>query len=86
MEIPICNGIERIKDENGKKLHSAQKPERLLEYVLLTSTNKGDIVLDPSAGTGTTACVAKKHGRKLVVIEKEERYISYIKKRLGLHD
>ncbi len=50
--LPICNGKERLRDENGKKLHSTQKPIELLKRVILTSTKEGDIILDPVAGTG----------------------------------
>jgi modification methylase len=50
--IPICNGAERLK-ENGQKAHPTQKPEALLYRVLLATTEKGDVVLDPFFGTGT---------------------------------
>lgn len=79
--LPICNGSERIK-KNGKKVHSTQKPESLLYRVLLASTNKGDFVLDPFLGTGTTAVVAKKMGRNYFGIEKEKKYFKTAKQRL----
>jgi len=56
--LPICNGAERLK-KNGKKVHSTQKPESLLHRVLLASSNKNDLILDPFLGSGTTATVAK---------------------------
>ena len=56
--LPICNGNERLK-EKGKKVHSTQKPESLLHRILLSSSNKNDLVLDPFLGSGTTAVVAK---------------------------
>jgi DNA modification methylase len=80
--IPICTGKERLKDENGKKLHPTQKPEELLRRVILVSTNEGDIVLDPVAGTGTTGVVAKKLGRHYIMIEREEKYVRGMLKRL----
>ena len=52
--LPICNGAERLK-KNGKKVHSTQKPESLLHRVLLASSNKDDMILDPFLGSGTTA-------------------------------
>ena len=52
---------ERLK-KNGKKLHSTQKTESLLHRIILATTNKGDSILDPFLGTGTTAVVAKKLG------------------------
>lgn len=70
---PICTGTERIK-ENGKKVHSTQKPEGLLYRILLASTQPGDVILDPFFGSGTTGAVAKKLGRHWIGIEKEESY------------
>jgi DNA modification methylase len=80
--IPICNGSERIKDSNGKKAHSTQKPEELLKRIILAATEEGHIVLDPFGGTGTTAAVAKKLNRKWVTIEREEKYCELIEERL----
>ena len=80
--IPLCRGTERLKDETGKKLHSTQKPEALLERIILVSTKPGDIILDPMAGTGTTGYVAKKLGRHFIMIEKVERYVKAAEKRL----
>ena len=71
--IPICNGKERLK-KNGKKVHSTQKPEALLHRIILATTNKGDAIFDPFLGTGTTAVVAKKLGRKYFGIEKDKKY------------
>ena len=79
--LPICNGKERLKD-NGKKVHSTQKPEALLHRILLASSNKNDLVLDPFLGSGTTAVVAKKLQRNFIGIEQDKEYISLAKKRL----
>ena len=81
-QIPLCTGNERIKDENGKKAHSTQKPEELLKRVILSSSSEGDLVLDPFSGSGTTCAVAKKLNRKSIGIEKEAKYIEISKKRL----
>jgi modification methylase len=72
---PICNGGERLKGEDGKKVHPTQKPEALLHRVLMSSTKPGDVVLDPFFGTGTTGAVAKRLGRNFVGIEREQDYI-----------
>ncbi|WP_418593565.1 site-specific DNA-methyltransferase [Ponticoccus sp. (in: a-proteobacteria)] len=72
--LPICNGGERLKDENGDKAHPTQKPESLLHRVLVGSTNPGDVVLDPFFGTGTTGAVAKMLGRDFIGIEREAAY------------
>lgn len=80
--IPLCSGNERIKDENGNKAHSTQKPFELL-YRIITSTSKaGDIVLDPFFGSGTTGAVAKRLRRSFIGIEKEEKYIKIATKRI----
>ena len=79
--LPICNGKERLKDK-GKKVHSTQKPEALLYRILLASTNKNDLVLDPFLGSGTTAVVAKKLGRIFYGIEKEKKYFEAANKRI----
>ena len=73
--LPICSGRERLK-KNGKKIHSTQKPESLIHRIILASTNKGDNILDPFLGTGTTAVVAKKLGREYFGIEKDKNYFS----------
>ena len=80
--IPICSGGERIKDSNGNKIHSTQKPEALLYRVLLSSSKKDDIILDPFFGTGTTGAVAKKLGRNFIGLEREDIYINAAKKRI----
>lgn len=78
----LCTGNERLKDENGLKLHSTQKPLSLLEKIVLASSKEGDLILDPFFGTGTTGVAAKKYGRHYIGIEKNEKYIFYAKKRL----
>ena len=72
--IPICNGHERLKNENGDKAHPTQKPEALLHRIILSTTNLGDLILDPFFGSGTTGAVAKKLGRDFIGIEQEESY------------
>lgn len=82
----ICQGNERLKDETGTKLHTTQKPESLLEKVILSSTKPNDIVLDPFFGTGTTGAVAKKYGRNFIGIEREEKYIEGANKRINTQE
>ncbi|MEZ5744168.1 MAG: site-specific DNA-methyltransferase [Sphingomonadaceae bacterium] len=71
--LPICSGQERLK-RDGKKAHPTQKPESLLYRVMLATTNKGDVVLDPFFGTGTTGAVAKRLGREWIGCERESAY------------
>ena len=80
--LPICNGKERLK-KNGKKIHSTQKPEALLYRIILATTNKGDVIFDPFLGTGTSAVVAKKLGRKYFGIEKDKKYFSAANNRIN---
>ena len=81
-DIGICIGKERLKDKYGNKVHSTQKPEALLYNVILSSTEKNDIVLDPFFGTGTTGVIAKRLGRRYIGIERNEEYILAAEKRL----
>jgi len=79
--LPICSGGERLK-ENGTKVHPTQKPEALLYRVLLATTEKGDVVLDPFFGTGTTGAVAKRLGREWIGCEREDTYRDAAYKRI----
>lgn len=79
--IPICNGAERIK-VNGKKAHSTQKPEALLFRVILSTSNVGDVILDPFMGSGTTGAVAKKLRRNFIGVEKDAFYIKTAEERI----
>jgi modification methylase len=72
---PICTGSERLKDENGDKVHPTQKPEALLARIMMASSKPGDVILDPFFGSGTTGAVAKRLGRHFVGIEREQTYI-----------
>jgi len=64
--------------------HPTQKPEKLLAKILLASTNPGDNVLDPFAGSGTTTAVAKKLGRRFCVIETDEDHCLLAAKRVAM--
>jgi modification methylase len=80
--LPICAGSERLRDESGTKSHSTQKPEALLHRVILSSTNPGDVVLDPFFGSGTTGAVAKRLGRRFIGIERDPDYIRVARRRI----
>lgn len=80
---PICSGGERLKGDDGKKVHPTQKPEALLARVIMASTKPGDIVLDPFFGSGTTGAVAKRLGRNFVGIEREQDYIDAASARIA---
>jgi len=84
--LPICNGGERLKDDNGDKAHPTQKPESLLYRVLMSSTKPDDTILDPFFGTGTTGAVAKKLGRNFIGIDENKDYIKVAQKRIDAID
>ena len=65
-----------------KRYHPTQKPLALFEYLLLTHTAPGEIILDPFCGVGTTALAARKHQRNFICIERDPDTIEKAKKRL----
>ena len=79
--LPLCTGKERLKT-NGKKAHATQKPEALLYRVITSSSNPGDVILDPFFGTGTTGVVAKRLHRRWIGIERNEEYIHLARERI----
>ena len=81
--LPVCGGPERLKS-GGTKVHPTQKPEALLYRVLLATTNRGDVVLDPFFGTGTTGAVAKRLGREWIGCEREAIYRKAARERIDL--
>lgn len=80
--LPLCTGEERIRID-GEKAHSTQKPEALLERVIMASTRVGDVVLDPFSGSGTTAAVAKRLGRHWIGIELDPAYVRIARERVA---
>ncbi len=81
--MPLCTGHERLKNNDGEKVHPTQKPESLLYRTIVSSTQPDDLILDPFFGTGTTGAVAKKLGRDFIGIEQDESYIKEAEKRLA---
>ncbi len=67
--------------EFGK--HPTQKPLTLLDRVVVASTNKGDLILDPFMGGGTTGVSALRYGRNFVGIEREQEFFDLAKKRIA---
>jgi modification methylase len=80
--IPICAGNERLKDENGEKAHSTQKPEALLHRIVVASSKPGDVILDPFFGSGTTGAVSKRLGRRFIGLERDPDYARVARKRI----
>jgi len=82
IELPIVQGKERIKGTNGRALHPTQKPEKLLELIILASSDEGDLVFDPFFGTGTTGVVASRLKRNWIGIEINKIYFEIAYKRI----
>jgi len=76
-------GEEALRDKEGNRMHIQQTPVALLLRIILSSTLPDDVVLDPTAGTGTTLVVAKQLNRRSVGIEIDPLNIELIKKRLA---
>jgi site-specific DNA-methyltransferase (adenine-specific) len=77
-EIPVlCNGMEE------KTLHETQKPEALIEKLILASSAPGDLVLDPFVGSGTTAVVAARLHRRWLAGDADPRYVGLTRQRLA---
>lgn len=67
------------------KVHPTEKPLRLFEYLVESSSNEGDVVLDTCLGSGTTAVAAINTGRNWIGIEKEQEYVDVANKRIEEH-
>ncbi|MFO0842908.1 MAG: site-specific DNA-methyltransferase [Gemmataceae bacterium] len=68
-----------FKERTG---HPCQMPEAVLERILRVSSNEGDLILDPFAGSGTTLAAAKRLGRNFIGVELSEEYAGGIRRRL----
>ena len=78
LEIPVlCNGM------GEKTAHATQKPEALIEKLVLASSRPGDLVVDPFAGSGTTAVVAARLGRRFLCGDADPAYVGMARARLG---
>ncbi len=81
-EFPLCQGSERIKGKNGRAAHPTQKPLKLFQRLIEMATDKGDVIIDPFIGSGTTAVAAKKLKRNWVGIENNKEYLDLANKRI----
>lgn len=70
------------KDEKIYGKHPTQKPLELLKRIVLASTNKGNIILDPFTGSSTTGIASVMHGRKFLGIDMEKEFLDLSKKRV----
>lgn len=79
----IWNDIHRIRHKVRRDDHPCQLPTHLIERMILATTDKGDIILDPMVGAGTTAIAAKHLGRKYVGIDIDKEYVKISKDNLS---
>ena len=77
IEVPVlCNGTSE------KTPHVTQKPEALIERLVLASSSPGELVVDPFAGSGTTAVVAGRLGRRWITGDADARYVGVARDRI----
>lgn len=69
--------------QDNRQNHPTQKPEGVIERMVLASSDKGDLVLDPFSGSGTTLRVCQQLGRRCIGIELNEEYVKMTKERLN---
>jgi len=82
-DLRVPSSVQFFKCERG--LHPTQKPTELFEYLIKTYTNESDLVLDNTAGSGTTAIACLNTNRQFIVMEKEQKYYEIILKRVAEH-
>ena len=66
-----------------KTEHPTQKPEAILKMLIAASSNPGELVVDPFVGSGTTAVVAARLGRRWIAGDADARYVGLTRERLG---
>ena len=81
--IPVTGGAERLRDSDGNKLHSTQKPEALLQRIIRASSRPDDVVLDPFVGSGTTAAVARRLHRHWIGVDSNPVYVAAARQRVA---
>lgn len=80
-QLRVPSSVQKFNVEVG--LHPTQKPVALMEYLIKTYTNEGDVVLDFTMGSGTVGCACKKLGRNFIGIEVDGKYFSIAQERIS---
>lgn len=77
--------FDKCRDKNGhnQRMHPTQKPVALLEWLIKTYSNPGDVILDPTMGSGTTGVACSTTGRSFIGIEKDAQYFEVACKRIA---
>ena len=78
-------GLERVCLDSAAVVFTASQPFTSTEYLIKTYTNEDDLVLDPCAGSGTTAVACLNTGRRYVCIEMDDTYFATMQKRIAEH-
>ena len=81
-DIPQVNNMSKRKSGN---IHPCPLPVKLVERIILITTNPGDMVIDPFAGSSTTAIACLNTGRRFVGFEMDKLYFEYSCKRIAEH-
>ncbi len=79
----LWNGMLKASERGVSRVHPTQKPVAVMEWVLLQTTNSGDVVLDPYMGSGTTGVACIKTGRRFIGIEIDQTYFDRAVKRIS---
>lgn len=79
-DVPIV--LNRARADKSERVHPTQKPEVLMRHLVCDFTDPGDVILDPTAGSGTTGVAAKVEGRRAVLIERDEKHCESAARRL----
>ena len=82
VELPLVQGEERLRGEDGRALHPTQKPEKLLEIFITAASAPDELILDPFMGTGTTAVVAERLGRQWIGVESSPQFAEAASERI----
>lgn len=90
-QIAVNNGkryprsVVKFSNDNHASLHPTQKPTELFEWLIKTYTNEGDVVLDNTAGSGTTAIACLNTNRHFIVMEQDQKYYEIMCNRIEKH-
>lgn len=79
-DVPIV--LNRAHADKSERVHPTQKPELLMRHLVADFTDLGEVILDATAGSGTTGVAAKTEGRRAVLIERDEKHCESAAKRL----
>lgn len=80
-DVPIV--LNRARSDKSERVHPTQKPELLMRHLVADFTDPGDVILDATAGSGTTGVAAKVEGRRAVLIERDEKHCVSAAERLA---